>query len=155
MKITAKNKGFTLIEMIVTVAILGILAAIAIPAYNGYKVGAARQEAVTNLQGLSLCLQQYYAENNQYTPAAGQAYNWIPNPPGPATNDFSGWLACFNPQAAAGSQNNYKYTVTTPNPTPNPPTFTATATPVSGPIINDGALTIDQAGDKTPPNKWP
>ncbi len=148
MKTTAKNNGFTLIELLVTIAILGILASIAIPAYQGYKKGAARQEAITNLQGLALCLQQYYAENNQYQKngdATPVTYNWPGNP-----GNTLGWLTCFNPQAAAGSQNNYQYTLTVPTPPAgNPPTFIANATPVSGPVLGDGWLAIDNTGKKT------
>ena len=65
-----KNKlntnGFTLIELMVTVAILGILAAIAIPSYNGYVLTAKMSEAQNNFAALRLAEEEYYLENNTY-----------------------------------------------------------------------------------------
>ena len=157
MKPVAGNRGLTLIELITVVAILGILAAIAIPAYTDYERGGARQEASTNLQGLSVCLQQYYADNAQYnkigdTTPITYTDSW--NPDGSVNQNQlgapGGWLTCFKPQAAAGSAApNYDYSVTINASTPE--TFTATATPKRGLVAGDPAAgcTITDAGVKT------
>ena len=61
------KKGFTLTELLIVVAIIGVLAAIAIPAYVGQTKRAARTEAYTNLDTLRLLEEQFYAENGAYT----------------------------------------------------------------------------------------
>ena len=60
------QSGFTPIELMVTMAILGILAAIAIPAYNGYIKTAKMSEASNNLAALRLAEEEYFLENNVY-----------------------------------------------------------------------------------------
>ena len=64
------NKGFTLIELIIVVTIIGILAMIGIPAYIGQQRNAARTEAYKNLEALRLLEEQFLAENAQYTASA-------------------------------------------------------------------------------------
>lgn len=69
MKNTTKislSAGFTLIEVMITIAIVSILAAIAIPAYNGYILNAKMSEATINLSSLRLAQEEYYLENNAY-----------------------------------------------------------------------------------------
>lgn len=62
----ANNKGFTLTELLIVVAVIGILAAISIPTYLGVQKRGARTEAISNLQNIRLLLEQYYAENGCY-----------------------------------------------------------------------------------------
>lgn len=61
-----KSNGFTLIELMVTVAILGVITAIAIPAYNGYLSTARLAEAKNNIAALKLAEEEYFLENNSY-----------------------------------------------------------------------------------------
>ena len=60
------KKGLTLIEILIVVAIIGILAAVAIPGYVGQQRRAARSEASTNLQNLRLLLEQKFADQGSY-----------------------------------------------------------------------------------------
>jgi len=62
----SRSHGFTLIELMVTIAIVSVLAAIAIPAYNGYIKTAKMAEAKTNLSALRLAQEEYFLENNTY-----------------------------------------------------------------------------------------
>ena len=62
----AKMNGFTLIELMVTVAILAVIAAIAIPAYTGYIETSRLTEGWNNLYALNSAEQQYFVENNIY-----------------------------------------------------------------------------------------
>ena len=64
------KKGVTLIELIIVVAIIGILAMIAVPSYLGQQKRAARTEAYSNLQNLRLLEEQFFAENGAYTASA-------------------------------------------------------------------------------------
>jgi prepilin-type N-terminal cleavage/methylation domain-containing protein len=65
------KRGFTLIELIITVAIVGILAMIAIPSYIGYYRRAERSEAFANIEVLRLLEEQFFSENNRYTTSLG------------------------------------------------------------------------------------
>nr|WP_315592598.1 type IV pilin protein [uncultured Cupriavidus sp.] len=60
-------RGFTLIELIITVMILGIVAAFAIPQYQQYVTKARRAEAKTGLARVQGALERYYTVNNTYS----------------------------------------------------------------------------------------
>jgi len=61
-----KSSGFSLIELLVVVAILGIIATIGIVGYSGY-VSASKKKAVENaLMQLSLAQTEYYSDNSAY-----------------------------------------------------------------------------------------
>ena len=60
------NKGFTLIELMIVVAIIGILASIAYPAYQDYVARAKRGDAKVELLSLQLAQEKYRANNITY-----------------------------------------------------------------------------------------
>ena len=66
------QKGFTLIELMIVVAIIAILAAIALPAYQDYTARAQASEALTATGGIRADLAVHQSENNSW-PAAGSA----------------------------------------------------------------------------------
>ncbi len=65
------NKGFTLIEVMVTVAILGILATIAYPSYTDYITRGRIPEALTELANRQVIAEQYFMDNRSYNSATG------------------------------------------------------------------------------------
>ena len=64
-------QGFTLVELLVVVAIVGILAAIVIPAYSNYVVRSKLSEVGAALSEAHLRQEQYYADNRNYGTANG------------------------------------------------------------------------------------
>lgn len=58
--------GFSLMELMIVVAIVGIIAAIAIPSYSGYVTRTRRAEAITALETIALNEEKYRAENGLY-----------------------------------------------------------------------------------------
>ena len=87
------NKGFTLIEVMIVVAIIAILAAVAIPSYSGYVTRGRITEAVNGLAGMSVRLEQYFQDNRTYVGACVDG-TVAPLPTAAGTPHFS--FACSN-----------------------------------------------------------
>lgn len=60
------QKGFTLIELMIVIAIIGILAAIAIPAYQNYVIRAQVSEGASLIGGLEAAVAEYYANSGSW-----------------------------------------------------------------------------------------
>lgn len=64
---TKKRKGFTLVELIVVIAILGILAAIMIPKFTGFTDKAKSTQALTNAKQIATAIETFKAEGKTYS----------------------------------------------------------------------------------------
>jgi type IV pilus assembly protein PilE len=68
------SQGFTLIELMITVAIIGILAAIALPAYSDYVIRGKLATMTNALIATRVKMEQYYQDNRTYAASACQDY---------------------------------------------------------------------------------
>jgi type IV pilus assembly protein PilE len=116
-----KKNGFSLIELVVAMGIVGILAAIAIPAYSAYTKTANRTDATRTMTADAQALERCYSQNFSYTVNCNVATGSAPSVQGYYTITI----------AAAAS------------------TYTITATPLKAPQTNDStctSFTLNNAG---------
>lgn len=133
------NAGFTLIELMVTVAVIGILAGIAYPSYQNYVIRAQRSAAQQLMLNIASREEQFLLDSRQYTQTlSGGIFNTPPE----------GWTCT----AATCGNARYNVSVAADNAA-TPPTFVITATAI-GQQVSDGNLTVNNSGQKTPTTKW-
>lgn len=121
--------GFSLIELMVAVAIVGILAAIAMPSYSNYVIRGSRAAAQTELLELASLQEKIYLNSSAYTASITTAYN----------GTSAGGLGRTSGQTPDG-----KYTLALSGVGQ---TYTLRATPVAGgKQTGDGCITIQENG---------
>ena len=122
-------RGFTLIELMITVVVIGILAAVAYPSYLEYVRKGNRSAAQTFMMTIANRQEQFILTNRSYT------------------TDIAA-LGLVAPPETTGK---YSFAITG---TGVPPTdYLITATPEGSQLV-DGALTLSSSGAKTPLDKW-
>lgn len=86
---TQMNKagGFTLVELMVVVAIIGVLASVAIPSFLNYQLTSKRSEAFANLASLAKAQKAYFAEFNTFVAVAAEPGFTLAAPPTTITRD--------------------------------------------------------------------
>ncbi|WP_286509649.1 type IV pilin protein [Variovorax davisae] len=110
-----RSAGFTLIEVMIVVAIIGILAAVAVPAYNDYIRRGQVQEAFSFLSDYRTKLEQYYQDNRNYGTSAAcaadpTANTW--NTFAPSSAKYFSFGCATNTDAGDTTQQSYTVTAT-------------------------------------------
>ena len=106
-----RTQGFTLIELMITVAIIAIIAAIAVPNYTDYITRSKFSEAHGQLADLRVKMEQYYMDNRRYSTTAGGGTCGIPGGNAPTTQGtrYFTYTCASSSANAAGDQ---QYTLT-------------------------------------------
>ncbi len=128
----ARAQGFTLIEVMITVAIVGILAAIAMPSYKSYVRRGQQPEAFNALADYRTKMEQYYQDNRNYGDTTGTVCATSTT-----ANSWNGFVppgAKYFTYACVTSSTGQAYTIT--------------ATGSAG-QVNGDVYTIDQNGNRT------
>ncbi len=126
-----KQNGFTLIELMITVAIVAILAGVAYPSYTSYIKKGVRRAAQAQMLDIANRQQQYLLSNRSYA-----AYSTL------TTNGY-----------ALPTDLSAKYTPSIDVGTSTVPSFTITFTAI-GQQVSDGDLSFTSEGTKSPAGKW-
>jgi len=141
-----RQRGFTLLELMIVAVLVGILAAIALPAYHSQVMKGNRSAAQQFMQDIAIREQQYLLDARAFVAVSGNAYPSTINLPIPqkvsAQYDV---VTTINDANDCGG-------IAFPA---NLPKFVIKATPpTTSSQYADGVLCLDSGGKKTPANKW-
>lgn len=116
------NQGFTLIEIMVVVGVLGILGAIAIPIYQNYIATSKQQSATSILEQFPILLESFRAENGKFPGGANATYSYKEDANGTDTSaapTIKSILPDFKPRPSTYAKNKgilFDYSLTIKNP---------------------------------------
>jgi type IV pilus assembly protein PilE len=139
-----KSQGFTLIELMITVAVIAFLAAIAYPSYTSYIMRAKIAEATSALSDGRVKMEQYFQDNRTYiggpAPAATSSFTYAVSNPGipPSTPAAQTYTITAT---GVGSLAGYAFTIDQANAkgtTASPPSWSGTALPATCWITKKG-----------------
>lgn len=128
------QEGFSLIELMIAVVIVGILAAVAFPSYQNYVVKSNRAAAQAFMVDAASREKQYLLDARSYASVANNA----------------GFTA-LGMTVPSDVSKHYDIAIAV---VASPPSFTITANPTSSQQAGDGALTLTSDGTKGPSGKW-
>lgn len=140
--IRANQRGFTLIELMITVAVIGILAAVAYPSYTQYIVRANRSAAQSFMFSVNNKQEQYMLDARNYAGGGSVLTDLALTLPSEVSGKYTITVSCTMPTAVGNCTAQV-----------GPPTYLVTGTPVGSQATNDtkcGILTLNNLGTKTP-----
>lgn len=135
----SRTQGFTLVELMVVVAIVAILMVIAVPSYAYFMKQSRRADAEATLLDIAQREQQFLLDQRAYAATVTALNTTVPV-------DVSSYYTVTICQTSVGGCN---------PPGGAPPTFAVIATPIAGTVqAGDYTLTLDNTGAKTPTTVW-
>ena len=138
-RFTPNIRGFTLVELLIAIAIMGILMAIAVPNYNEYMIKATRSSAQQFLLDIAQRQEQYLLDNRQYATTLINGAGGLRLGPdvGTVMAKYPDISTHYNAPDFTGVNNGA-----------TPPSFLILLTPKAGRMANDGDLIINNRLEK-------
>lgn len=129
----SRERGFSLIELVIVMAIIGIITAVALPAYREHVRKAARADAQSFMTDVASRQQQYLVDKRRYAAS----------------------VATLNMAPSAYLRTKFEDPITVDAPNVEPPTFRITARAIGDQAYDKcPMLTLDSAGNREPSGCW-